>query len=121
MISRPFAPALMPNFNWSPSLPVENIENAFILTLLIEMMVGVGLERINRGCNLCAQEPPPCRAAGVAIFETIFLVLLAPFMARLTLTRGRHPGRRQQKVEARSQTPRDHTIRLLEFPCGGKL
>ena len=87
MISRPFALALMPNFNWGPSLSVEMITNAVILTLLIEMMVRVELQRINRGCNLCAQEPPPCRAGGVAIFETILFVLLAPFTARLTLTR----------------------------------
>jgi hypothetical protein len=65
----------MPNFNGSPSLPVEKIADACILTLLIEMTLGVGLQRINRECNL------------LAIFETILLVLLALFTDRLTLTR----------------------------------
>src|SRR5215472_872199 len=75
----------MPNFNRSPSLPVEKIANAGILTLLIEMMVGVGLQRINRGWDL--KNLRLLVRGGVAIFETILLVLLALFMSRLTLTR----------------------------------
>ena len=88
-------------------MPVEKIADAFILTLLIEVTMGVGLQRINRGGNL------------LAIFETILLVLLAPFHGQAYSHEGGIRG--GENVESRSQTPRDHTIRLLEIPCGDKL
>ena len=68
-------------------MPVEKIANGFILTLLIEMMVGVGLQRINRDVTTVLNNLRLVARGGVAIFETILRVLLAPFMARLTLTR----------------------------------
>src|SRR5215469_6382838 len=93
----------MPNFNGSPSLPVEKIADACILTLVIEMTVGLGLQRINRGCTLCAQEPPPCHS--VAIFETILLVLLAiqaqPYSDEASIRGGNNRMLRQ-----------DHTLRV---------
>src|SRR6516225_3275634 len=109
----------MPNFDRSPSLPVEKIANAFILTLLIEMTVGVGLQRIERG-GLCGRAAALSCGAVLRSSRRFSLSCLRYSWAGLLL-RGKHPRRRQQNVEARSQTPRGHCIGLRAFPCADKL
>ena len=77
----------MAKFNGSPSLPVEKIAEACILTFLIEMMVGVGLSVSIGDVTSVFNNLRLVVRGGAAVFETILLVLLAPFLARLTLTR----------------------------------